>query len=192
MARGSAWVKPAVDFGPLAVFFLAYKTAGILVATAALMAATVVAVGLAYAHTRRWPLVPVVTAVIVGVFGGLTLWLKDDSFIKMKPSIIYALFAAVLAGGLAFDRPLLKSLLSEAMPPLSPTGWRALTLRFTGFFLAMAGLNEVARRILTTDQWVLWKVAGCVALTFAFILAQTPLIRRHRLESEPAAEPAGE
>ena len=185
-----SWLKPTVDYGPLAVFFVVYQAQGLLYATAGLMVATVLALGLSWGFARKLPLVPVVTAVIVGVFGGLTLWLKDDSFIKMKPTIIYGLFAAVLAGGAVLGKPLLKKLLGEALP-LDDAGWRKLTLRFVVFFAVMALGNEVARHILTTDQWVMWKVPGSLGLTFAFMLAQTPLIRRHQLEAvkpDPANE----
>lgn len=182
----SSFLKPAVDYGPLAVFLVSYKLGGMFVATAALMAATVVVLALSLAVTRKLPLVPVVTAVIVGVFGGLTLWLQDDTFIKMKPTILYGLFAAVVGGGLATGRTLLKPLVGEALA-LDDIGWRRLSLRFVLFFLAMAAANEVARRVLTTDMWVLWKVGGSLFLTFAFMVSQVPLIKRHKLSEEDAA-----
>jgi intracellular septation protein len=125
-------------------------------------------------------MVPLVTAVIVGVFGGLTLWLNDDSFIKMKPTIIYCLFAAALGGGLLRGKTLLKSVIGDSLP-LDDIGWRRLSVRFMVFFLVMAGANEVLRRLLTTEMWVYWKFPGSVVLTFLFILAQSGLIRRHRL-----------
>ena len=114
----------------------------------------------------------------VGVFGGLTLWLNDETFIMMKPTIVYGLFAAVLGGGLALNRPTVKALLGEALH-LDDDGWRALSLRFCLFFLGMAILNEVVRRVASMDTWVLWKVPGSMAATFIFMLFQLPLIRRH-------------
>jgi intracellular septation protein len=172
------WLKPTVDFGPLAVFLGLYWLKGLLPATAGLMAATAVALVLSYVFTRKVALMPLVTAVVVGVFGGLTLWLNDETFIMMKPTIVYGLFAAVLGGGLALNRPTVKALLGEALH-LDDDGWRALSLRFCLFFLGMAILNEVVRRVASMDTWVLWKVPGSMAATFIFMLFQLPLIRRH-------------
>lgn len=178
------WLSPTVDYGPLAVFFAAYFMADLLTATAALMVATAVALALSLAVRRKVPLLPVITAVIVGVFGGLTLWLEDETFIKMKPTIIQAIFAAVLLGGLALGRPLLKPLLGAALPPMDDVGWRRLTLRYGLFFIAMAALNEAVWRTQSTDFWVTFKVFGIVALTLIFGVAQVPLISRHRLPEE--------
>lgn len=180
------WLKPTVDFGPLAAFFIAYLGGGLFVATGALIAATAVALGLSYAFARRIPPMPLVTAGVVGLFGGLTLWLADETFIKLKPTIIQGLFAVVLVGGLLLDRPLLKPLLGAAMP-LDDLGWRRLSLRFALFFAVMAGLNEFVWRTQSTDFWVAFKVFGILGLTMAFTLAQVPLIRRHSM-----AEPGGD
>lgn len=183
-----SWLKPTVDFGPLAVFLLAYVSKGLLAATAALMAATAVALVLSFVYTRKVALMPLVTAVIVGVFGGLTLWLNDDTFIKLKPTIIYGLFAAMIGGGLVLGKPAAKAVLGEAFQ-LNDTGWKRLSLRFMLFFIMMALINEVVRRVASLDVWVLWKVPGSIALTFVFMLAQMPLIQRHRLpEASAAAE----
>lgn len=175
------WLKPAVDFGPLAVFLGLYWLKGLLPATAALIAATAVALVLSFIYTRKVALMPLVTALVVGVFGGLTLWLNDETFIMMKPSIVYGLFALVLGGGLVLKRPTVKAVLGEALA-LDDDGWRALSLRFCLFFIAMALLNEVVRRVASLDVWVLWKVPGSMALTFVFMLFQMPLIRRHMVE----------
>ena len=190
MSSGSSaaepkWLAPAVDYGPLAVFFVSYFVWGLLPATAALMAATAVALVLSLAVRRKVPLLPLITAGIVGVFGGLTLWLNDETFIKLKPTIIQAIFAAVLLGGLAFGKPLLKPLLGAALPPMSDTGWRQLTLRYGLFFIAMAALNELVWRTQSTDFWVTFKVFGIVGLTLVFGVAQVPLINRCKLD-EPA------
>lgn len=179
------WLKPAVDFGPLAVFLAAFWLHGMLAATAALMAATAVALAVSYFFTRKLALMPLVTAAIVGVFGGLTLWLHDDTFIKMKPTIIYALFSAVIAGGMALGKPTVKLVLGEAMQ-LDADGWKRLSLRFCLFFLAMAATNEVVRRIASDNIWVLWKVPGSIAATFVFMLTQLPLIQRHKIEDQTA------
>lgn len=182
-----AWLKPAIDYGPLAAFFLTYVLSGLLAATAALMAATAVALVLSLAMTRRVPFMPLITAAVVGIFGGLTLWLNDDTFIKMKPTIVQALFAAVLLGGLPFGWLPLKLMLGSAWQ-MDEAGWRRLTLRFAGFFLAMAVLNEVVWRTQSTDVWVTFKVFGLVVLTFLFALTQIPLMNRHRLPDTIAPE----
>ena len=182
------WLKPTVDYGPLLVFLALYFTSDLLTATAALIAATVLAVVLALWIERRVPWMPVVTAVVVGVFGGLTLWSGDETFIKIKPTIAQLLFATVLLGSVVLGRPVLKPLLGTAWP-MDDAGWRRLSLRFAIFFLAMAGLNEAVWRTQTTDVWVLFKVFGLLGLTLLFALAQVPLMTRHRLP-EVAEEPS--
>lgn len=173
------WLKPATEYGPLAVFLAVYATAGLLPATAALLAATLAGLALSWLYLRRLPAMALVTAGVVAVFGGLTLWLQDETFIKMKPTIANALLAAVLLGGLALGRMPLKLLFGTALDLTEP-GWRALTLRCGLFFAAMAGLNEIVWRTQSTDVWVSFKVFGLLGLTFAFMLAQAPLIARHR------------
>jgi len=183
MRTAPSWLKPAVDFGPLAMFLVVFWLKGMLPATAALMAATALALVVSYVYTRKLALMPLVTAIIVGVFGGLTLWLNDDTFIKMKPTIIYALFALVLGGGLVIGKPAVKAILGEALQ-LDDAGWKQLSLRFCLFFIAMAATNEVVRRVASDNIWVLWKVPGSIAATFVFMLAQMPLIQRHKVEEE--------
>lgn len=179
-----AWLRPTIDYGPIVVFFLVYLKFGLIPATGALMAATAVVLALAFAVERRVAMMPLVTAGVVGVFGGLTLLLQDEIFIKMKPTIVQVIFAAVLLGGLAFGRPLLKYALGSALP-LDDVGWRRLTLRWALFFIAMAALNELVWRTQSTDFWVNFKVFGILGITLVFGLAQTPLILRHRLPDEP-------
>ena len=180
-----SWLKPVTEYGPLVVFFAAYVGTNLLWATAALMAATVVALTLSFAVARRVPLMPLVTAAVVGVFGGLTLWLQDETFIKMKPTVVQGLFAAILLGGLAAGRPLLKPLMGAAWP-MDDEGWRRLTLRFGLFFAVMAGLNEAVWRTQSTDVWVAFKVFGILGLTFLFAVLQAPLMRRHHRDGGDA------
>ena len=182
------WLKPTVEYGPLAVFFVAYLMAGLMAATAALIAATAVALILSMAVAGRVPLMPLVTAIVVGIFGGLTLWLDDPRFVKMKPTIVQGLFSVVLFGGLALGRPLLKPLIGAAWP-MDQDGWRRLTLRFAIFFAAMALLNELVWRTQSTDFWVSYKVFGILGLTMIFAMSQAPLMKRHHLgEAQPNQE----
>jgi len=182
------WVGAAVDYGPLIAFFAAYELAGLRTATIVVMAAAVVALGIAWLVTRRFAFMPAMTVVIVGVMGGLTLYLNDPDFIKMKPTIIYLLFTAIIAAELVSGRPLLGRAMTAAMPPMDDAGKRVLLIRFLVFFVLMAAINEVARRILSTDHWVLWKVFGSIGATFLFGMAQIPLIMRHKLPEETPAE----
>lgn len=180
---GPRWLRPTVDYVPLAIFFLAYYGWGLMAATGAIIVASVIALALSWAIERRVPLMPLITAAVIMVFGGLTLWLNDETFIKMKPTIVQVLFAAILLSGLAFGRPLLKPLMGTAWA-MDDRGWHKLTFRFGLFFLAMAGLNEAVWRTQSTDVWVSFKVFGILGLTLVFALAQTPLMRRHHLASE--------
>jgi len=178
-----AWVKPLSDYGPIVVFFGAYLGWDLLVATAALMATTAVALALSLIVNKRVPLMPLITAGVVGVFGGLTLALNDDTFIKLKPTIVQTLIAGVLLGGLLFDKTLLKPVMGTAWP-MDDAGWRKLTRNFGFFFLAMAVANEIVWRTQTTDFWVTFKVFGIMALTFAFSMTQIPILNRHRVEED--------
>lgn len=174
------WLKPAVDYGPLVAFFVAYWLGDLFTATAAIMIATAISIILSYAIERRIPVMPVVTAAIVMVFGGLTLWLNDERFIKMKPTLVQALFAVILFGGLLLRKPLLKPLMQSAWQ-LTDRGWTILTLRFAIFFAVMAVLNEIVWRTMSTDIWVNFKIFGILLLTFAFTAFQVPLITRHQI-----------
>lgn len=171
-------VKLAIETGPLLVFFIANAKFGIFAATGAFMAAIVAALAASYSIERRLPTLPLVTAGFVLVFGGLTLVFQEELFIKLKPTIVNTLFAAILAGGMLFDRPLLKPLMGAVLP-LDERGWRILTWRWAGFFLLLAGLNELVWRTQSTDTWVSFKVFGVMPLTIVFMMAQVPLLRRH-------------
>jgi intracellular septation protein len=177
-------IKLLIDAGPLVVFFVVFSRAGLMTATAVLIGATLVALAASYAIERRIALMPLISAGLVAVFGGLTLWLADETFIKMKPTIVYLLFATALLGGLALGRPFLKTLFQMAFH-LTDAGWRILTLRWGAFFVAMAVLNEIVWRNFSTDLWVDLKVFGFLPLTMLFALAQIPLVRRHALPDEP-------
>jgi intracellular septation protein len=170
--------KLALDIGPLLLFFFVNARWGIFAATAAFMGATLASIAVTYTMVRRIPMMPLVSAIVVMVFGGLTLYLQDETFIKLKPTIIYALFAALLLGGLAAGRSLL-ALVLDSMFQLTEDGWKKLTLRWGVFFTAMAILNEIVWRSVSTDAWVAFKTFGFLPLTILFALAQTPLIVRH-------------
>lgn len=173
--------KLALDLGPLLLFFFVNGRWGIFAATGAFMAATLVSIAVTYAIVRRVPMMPLVSAVVVMIFGGLTLYLQDEVFIKLKPTIIYSLFAVVLLGGLLMRRPLL-ALVLDSVFQLTEEGWKKLTLRWGLFFVAMAILNEIVWRSVSTDTWVAFKTFGFLPLTIVFALAQTPLMMRHAIE----------
>ena len=181
-------LKLALELGPLVLFFLAYSAFGLLPATGVLMAGVVVTLLTTWRMTGRWPVMPLVTAIMVLLFGGLTLIFNDATFIKLKATIVYCLFGAALLGGLAFGRPLLPVVL-DSMLRLTEAGWRQLTLRWGVFFFALAALNEIVWRTQSEAFWVKFKVFGFVPLTMAFALAQTPLILRQELKSPAKDSP---
>ena len=193
------WLKLALDFGPLVLFFYANAKpalfapwltpilpaavatgprAGIFVATAVFMVAIFLALLISYALTHRLPVMALVSAFIVLVFGGLTLAFQDETFIKLKPTIIYVLFAGVLGGGLLCGKSLL-TVVFDQMFNLTEEGWRKLTLRWALFFLALAVVNEVVWRTQSTDFWVAFKAFGVMPLTFIFAALQYPLLMKH-------------
>jgi intracellular septation protein len=184
-------LKLVLDLGPLLVFFAANSRFGIFAATGAFMAAIVLALAVAYALTRHLPIMPLVTAVVVLVFGTLTLVLHDELFIKVKPTIIYVLFGGVLLGGLAFGKSLL-GVVFDSVFHLTDEGWRKLTWRWALFFLALAVLNEIVWRTQTTDVWVSFKVFGVVPLTFVFAALQYPLLTKYAVPEEAESAQATE
>ena len=183
-SNSGALRRLVLELGPLVVFFFVNAQAGIFWATGTFMILAPVAVLASRYFDRRWPLLPLVTAVFILLFGGLTLILQDELFIKLKPTLVNGLFALILFGGLAYGHSLLKLLLGE-MLPLSEVGWRILTYRWAWFFVLLALLNEYVWRNFTTDQWVSFKVFGIMPLTLLFSLLQLPVLQRHRLP-EPA------
>lgn len=171
--------KLALDLGPLLIFFAAFKYLGIFAATGAFMVAVLVALAIGYALEKKLSPMPIFTAVLVVIFGGLTLYLQNDLFIKMKPSVLYAFFGALLLGGLRFNRLFIKYVFGQAFE-LTEAGWIKLTVRWGIFFLALAALNEAVWRSTSTETWVAFKVWGIIPLLFLFALAQTPLVMKHQ------------
>jgi intracellular septation protein len=181
--------KLVTELGPLIVFSVANAKFNLFVATGAFMVAIVAAMIASYVVVRHVPIMAIVTAVIVLVFGTLTLVLHDETFIKVKPTIIYGLFAAILGGGLLFGRSFIAILFNQ-MFNLTPKGWRILTMRWALFFLGMAVLNEIIWRTQSTDFWVAFKAFGAVPITMVFAITQMPVIKRYHLE--PASLEASE
>ena len=175
---GALAIKLAIELGPLLVFFAANAAAGIYAATACFMAVTVVALAVAWWRYHKLPMMLLVSAVVVFVFGTLTLYLHDETFIKLKPTIVYLAFAAFLGGGLLLKKPVLELLLGSVFNLTEP-GWRKLTARWALFFIAMASLNELVWRNVSTDAWVSFKAFGFLPLTFLFALSQMPLMQRY-------------
>lgn len=173
-------IKLVVEVGPLVAFFITNARVNIFAATGVFMAATVVALIVSYRMDGKVPTLPLVSGFFVLTFGALTLYLQDDLFIKLKPTIVNSLFAVILLGGLLFQRPLLKPVMASVLE-LDDKGWRLLTLRWGLFFIGLALLNEVMWRNFSTDTWVNFKVFGIMPLTVIFSLAQVPLIQRHSL-----------
>ena len=202
----SSGLKMALEMGPLVLFLLANfrpklfapilrpllpaallegKDAGLITATSVLMIAVVVALIISFVKMRRVPMMPLVTAIMVLVFGGLTLYFKDKSFIQIKVTIIYVMFGLALLGGLLIKRPLLPIMLESAMA-LTEKGWTTLTLRWGLFFLSLAGLNEIMRQALTWDHWLFFKFPGTMILIFVFTFSQVPFIMKHELKGDDA------
>jgi len=171
-------IKMALELGPLVVFYIANARADIFAATAWFMGAMVLALALSWLLQRKIAVMPLVTALVVLVFGTLTLLLHDDSFIKMKPTIVNTLFGLVLLGGLLFGQSLLRYVFGDVYK-LQPKGWTILTLRWGLFFLFLAVLNEVVWRTQSTDFWVAFKVWATMPITIIFAAFQLPVLQRY-------------
>ncbi len=194
-------LKLALEVGPIGVFFLAYRLAPgveglpaaerqlqqILFATAVFVPIILASLALSWALTRHLPRMAVITAVVVTVFGGLTLILRDDTFVKMKPTILYGLFAGILGYGLLRGRSYLKYLMDEIIP-MRDEGWMKFTRRFVVFYLALAVLNEIVWRGFGTDAWVDFRTFVLPIANIGFVLAQAPLFSRYALASGADAE----
>lgn len=186
------WRKFALEMGPLGLFFVVYmltnKDHGIIPATLVIMGATALSLAVSWRLFHRLPIMPMVSGVVVMVFGALTVIFNDDNFIMMKPTIVNVLFGSALLFGLALGRPLLQIAFDSAFD-LDPIGWKKLTFRWALFFFFLAGVNEVLRwqvghGVIAQASWVSFKVFGIMPLTFVFALAQIPLIQRHSLETD--------
>ncbi|KAA2241260.1 septation protein A [Salinarimonas soli] len=186
-------LKLVLEVGPLVLFFLVNAYADrlglstperrLFPATAIFVVATLIALAINYALVRKLPIMPVVSGIVVVIFGGLTLALDSELFIKLKPTIVNTLFGVALLVGLRLGKPLLKIVLDSVFD-LDEEGWRKLTFRWAMFFFVLAALNEIVWRTQSTDTWVSFKVFGIMPLTLAFALAQTPLILRHEVKRE--------
>ncbi len=202
------WLKFVLELGPLILFFIANArpkifapmvaaflpaqilngpNGGLFTATLVLMAAVAAALCVSFVATRRLPAVPLATALLVLIFGGLTLYLQDTAFIKMKPTVLYAAFGLVLIGGLLANKSLLPVVFDNAMA-LTERGWRIFTFRWAGFFFVLAALNEIIWRTQSNDIWVAFKFPGIFIFILLFSVAQLPLLRRHGLADEEAEQ----
>jgi intracellular septation protein len=206
--KNSPWLKLTLELGPLVLFFFANarpklfapyaalvlpphllmgENAGLFTATAVLIPAVIIALIVSYLRTNRLPVMPLATAVLVVIFGALTLYFQDPRFIKMKPTILYVAFGAALLGGLVFNKPILQIILDNAMP-LTERGWRILTLRWGIFFFVLAIVNEIVWRTQSTNVWVAFKFPGTVIIIFLFTMTQVPFMLRHELKEESVVE----
>lgn len=190
----SPLLRMAIDYGPLIVFFAANnltrgpELARLLYATAAFMVATGISITVSFIKTRHVSPMLWISGGLVLILGGLTLWLQNETFIKMKPTLVYLTFAVVLGYGLMTGRPLLKLLLESAYPGLTERGWRQLTINWALFFIVMAGVNEAVWRTQSTDFWVSFKLFGTIPLTLIFAAANIPMLLKNGLQAGEAAK----
>lgn len=183
----SVALKLLIEIGPLLIFFGVNAYHGIFAGTAAFMVATVVSLGFAWSRYHKVPVMPLASAVVVLIFGGLTIYLQDETFIKLKPTIVYSAFAALLLAGLVAQKPVL-ALLFGPVFNLTDEGWRRLTVRWAVFFVLMAVLNEFVWRNFSTDIWVSFKAFGLLPITLVFAMAQVPLMQRYGMPEEDGSE----
>jgi intracellular septation protein len=182
-------LKLALDFAPLVAFFVAYKLGGVYWATSIIIALTIVSLIIGFALTGRVAKFPLFSGILITVMGGLTLYLHNDMFVKMKPTAANLIFAGILGGGLLTNRMFLKDLLGSAVE-LPQAAWRTLTWRWTGFFIVLAGLNEYVWRTMPEATWVNFKVFGLMGLTVLFAIANAPFMARHMPgdDTKPSAD----
>ena len=178
-------LKLVLELGPLLLFFAVNGFFGIFAATAVFMATSIAAIAITFLLTKKLAIMPIVTAGFVLVFGGLTLYLHNETFIKLKVTIINLMFAGILGAGLLLGRSFLKVVMGGVFE-LTDEGWHKLTLRWVFFFASVALLNEVIWRNVSTDSWVTFKTFGVLPLTIIFAMAQTPLIQRHEVAKDAA------
>ena len=173
--------KLLIDIGPLAVFFIFYTRGDLQTAILPFMIATIIAVLFSYIIEKKIPIMPTVGAIIILIFGGLTIYFDNETFFKMKPTIINLLFAGILYGGIILNKSLLRYLLGAALK-LQDEGWDILTKRWIGFFIALAILNEIIWRTQSTDIWVNFKVFGILPITFIFTITQFSIIKKYQTD----------
>ncbi len=177
-------LKLALDFAPLVAFFVAFKIGGVYWATGIIIALTVLSLIIGFAMTGKLAKFPLYSGILITIMGGLTLYLQNDMFVKMKPTVANLLFAAILGGGLLMNRMFLKDLLGSALE-MPQAAWRSLTWRWVVFFLVLAGLNEYVWRTMSEDAWVNFKVFGLMGLTMLFALANAPFMAKHMKAENP-------
>ena len=175
-------LKVALDITPLAGFFIAYKLSGVFAATAVIMVSTIISLAITYYYDKKIALMPLVSGVVISIFGTMTLLLHDETFIKIKPTLVNLIFASILLGGLFFKKSLLKYVLDGALS-LNENGWKILSLRWGIFFIFLAILNEIIWRNFSMDFWVNFKVFGMFTLTILFTLSQISLIKKHTISN---------
>jgi intracellular septation protein len=182
-------LKLALDFAPLVAFFVAYKLGGVYWATGIIIALTIVSLIISYAITGKIAKFPLFSGILITVMGGLTLYLQNDMFVKMKPTAANIIFAIILGGGLLSNRIFLKDLLGSAIE-MPETAWRTLTWRWVVFFLVLAGLNEYVWRTMPEATWVNFKVFGLMGLTMVFALVNAPFMAKYMKteDTNPSAD----
>ena len=184
----SGGLRLALDLGPLLVFFVAYWLTGknVFGATAIFMAATALAMAISVLKTGRVSAMLLFSGLMVLGFGGLTLWLHDESFIKIKPTLYYLMVSGILFFGLWTGRPTLKLVLGNAYPGLSERGWTLLSRNWALFFLVLAASNEIVWRTSSTSFWLGYKLWGALPATLIFAMSQLPMLSRHGLNADEA------
>ena len=188
------WVKPLLEFGPIVAFFFAYMRMkenvytigsndyqGFIVVTALFVPLLLVCTGILWKLTGKISPMQIMTVILVTAFGGMTVWLNDDRFIKMKPTLIYLIFGGLLSIGLLRGQSYLRVVMQEALP-MQDAGWMILTRRVTAFFFGLAVLNEVIWRGFSTEIWVYFKTFGLTAALFAFFMMQGRLLAKYALQ----------
>lgn len=191
-----SWLPAALDYGPLLIFFVAFKMTGIFMATGIFMGVILVCMAIAKWQLGRISPMMWMSAMLIIVFGGLTLYLHDETFFKMKPSIIYAMLSATLFGGLMRGKPMLKYALEHGYDGLTEKGWLLLSRNWAWFFLLMAAVNEIIRRPelsgFSTETWASVKVFGFTTASVLFAMANVPMLMKHGLAVEDEAKAADE
>jgi intracellular septation protein len=183
-----SWLAPAIDYGPLLIFFVAYKLTDVFRGTAVFMVAIAIAVLVSRVKLGRVSPMLWLSAILIMVFGGLTIWMHDQRFIQFKPTIIYAILAAILFGGILIGKPLLKYVFEVGYHGLSDRGWMLLSRNWAVFFAVLAVINEIIRRLYSFDQWMMIKVYGIPILSVLFAMANLPMLMRHGMGQDAAPE----